>query len=130
MGVFVIAKALSHKKKKSCNEMSNLIRLCKVNLFNDFLFVISGNRYNGCFIRIKVQHLLTFKLPSAIHQEILYVLTIGYVCVSLTEIPPKINLINLHDITFLFIALFVLIFHEFQNNAFCQLLSQIINIVL
>lgn len=65
-----------------------------------------------------------------IHQEILYVLTIGYVYASLTEIPPKINPINLHDITFLFIALFVLIFHEFQNNAFCQLLSQIINIVL
>lgn len=67
-----------------------------------------------------------------IHQEIIYmyVLTIGYVCVSLTEIPPKINQINFHDITFLFIALFVLIFHEFQNNAFCQLLSQIINIVL
>lgn len=59
-----------------------------------------------------------------------YVLTIGYVYVSLTEIPPKINPINLYDITFLFIALFVLIFHEFQNNAFCQLLSQIINIVL
>lgn len=65
-----------------------------------------------------------------IHQEIIYVLTIEYVYVSLTEIPPKINPINLYDITFLFIALFVLIFHEFQNNAFCQLLSQIINIVL
>lgn len=48
-----------------------------------------------------VQHLLTFKLPSAIHQEIMYVLTIGYVYVSLTEIPPKINPINLYDITFL-----------------------------
>lgn len=30
-GGFVVAKALSHKKKKSYNEMSNLIRLRKVN---------------------------------------------------------------------------------------------------
>lgn len=30
-GGFAIAKALTHKKKKSCNEMSNLIRLRKVN---------------------------------------------------------------------------------------------------
>lgn len=31
LGGFAIAKALTHKKKISCNEMSNLIRLRKIN---------------------------------------------------------------------------------------------------